>query len=59
MTRQEAITEIIVAWEMRDQEFCCGHKEWKESEKQMYECLHALGVTDEEIRGESCQVSVS
>lgn len=52
MNRKTAIDTIRSIWSQLDQEFCVTDKDRANSELGMEECLLALGVSEEEIRGE-------
>jgi len=52
VTRKEAIANLIVAWSQRDQDFCVGMSESKQSDDKMRESLRAIGVSDEEMEAE-------
>lgn len=49
VTRAQAISDLMVAWLMRDGEFCVGAAEAAKSYAELQDCLRALGVTDEEM----------
>jgi hypothetical protein len=49
MTRQEAIDALVSAWAQRDQEFVVSADGARQSDAEMREALHALGVSDAEI----------
>ncbi len=49
MTRQEAIDNLMGAWYRGDYDRCITSKECAECEIELRECLHAVGVTDEEM----------